>query len=106
MMARNSGWQVKITSEAAEAFKTDELTDDDKVVIRKWAQTIIEHGPEELQKTPGVWADHPLYGEWKGHRSSSFSYRGRIIYRVEEKIVTAVVVKITTKHDYKKDQET
>ena len=103
MKARDLGWQVKITPEAAESFKTDELTDEDKLVIRKWAQTIIEYGPEELQRAPSVWADHPLYGEWKGHRSSSFSYRGRIIYRVEEKVVTVAVVKITTKHDYKKD---
>ena len=103
MKARNSGWRVRITSEAAEAFKTNELTDDDKLVIRKWAQTIFEHSPEELQRAPSIWADPPLYGKWKGHRSSSFSYRGRIIYRVEKKVVTVVVVKITTKHDYKKD---
>ena len=105
MKVPGSQWRVKIKPEAEAIFKTDELTLDDKLIIRKWAQTIIEHGPDELQKAPSIWADHPLYGEWQGHRASSFSYRGRIIYRVEAEVVTVVVVKITTSHDYKRDRE-
>ena len=96
-------WHVKIDPGAEEFFKKDVLSDDDKLVLRKWAQTIIEHGPEELQTTPSVWADHALYGEWLGYRASSFSHRGRIIYRVERQIVTVVVVKLTATHDYQKE---
>ena len=98
-------WQVKIEDDAAEIFEGGGLTEEDKLVIQTWAQTVVEHGPDELQKKPSVWADHPLYGEWAGHRSSSFSYSGRIIYKVKGQIVTVIVVKITTDHDYKKKKE-
>jgi mRNA-degrading endonuclease YafQ of YafQ-DinJ toxin-antitoxin module len=98
-------WHVKIEEKAAEIFESDELTDDDKVVIQTWAQTVAEHGPNELQKRPSVWADHALHGEWQGYRSSSFSYKGRIIYKVKDNIVTVIVVRITTDHDYKKKRE-
>jgi transcriptional regulator with XRE-family HTH domain len=42
-----------------------------------------------------MWADHPLYGDWRGHRASSFSHSGRIIYKVEEHVITVTVVRIT-----------
>ena len=95
-------WKVKIEDDAAEIFESKDLTNEDRILIQKWAQTIVKHGPEGLQKNPSLWADHPLYGEWRGYRSSSFSYKGRIIYFVENNIVTVVVVRITTEHDYKR----
>lgn len=95
-------WKVKITDEAAQVFESDELTEDDKIVIQKWAETVVKHGPEALQMQPSVWGDHSLYDEWKGHRASSFSYKGRIIYKVEDKVITVIVVRITSDHDYKK----
>jgi mRNA-degrading endonuclease YafQ of YafQ-DinJ toxin-antitoxin module len=49
-----------------------------------------------------MWADHPLYAEWRGHRASSFSHSGRIIYKIEEQVVTVAVVRITTAHDYRR----
>ena len=98
-------WQVKIEDKAAKVFEGKELSDDDKLVIQTWAQTVAEHGPEELQEEPSVWADHALYGEWTGHRASSFSYSGRIIYKVKEKVITVIVVRITTDHDYKRKKE-
>ena len=98
-------WQVKIENTAADVFESDDLTGDDKIIIQTWAQTVAEHGPGELQNNPSVWADHPLYGEWEGHRASSFSYKGRIIYKVKDKIVTVIVVRITTEHNYKKEKE-
>ncbi|MBX9767613.1 MAG: hypothetical protein K2X47_10115 [Bdellovibrionales bacterium] len=97
-------WHVKIDDKAAKIFESHELTEDDKIVIQTWAQTVAEHGPDELQKRPSVWADHPLTGEWRGYRASSFSYKGRIIYQVKDKIVTVIVVRITADHNYKKEK--
>ena len=98
-------WKVKIDDKAAKIFEGDKLTDDDRLIIQKWAQTVAKHGPEGLLKNPSIWADHSLYGEWKGYRASSFSYKGRIIYKVESKIVTVFVVRITTEHNYKGKKE-
>lgn len=95
-------WQVKITEEAAQVFESNELSREDKIVIENWAKTVRKYGPQELLKEPGVWADHPLYGDWRGHRASSFSYKGRIIYRIKDNIVTVVVMKITTSHNYRR----
>ena len=96
-------WQVRIEDTASAIFKTNQLTRDDLEVIKEWRKTIVEGGgPQSLLKRPDRWADHPLHGEWAGHRASSFGYRGRIIYRVENEIITVVVVRITPEHDYKK----
>src|SRR5688500_18925955 len=95
-------WKVHITEEAAKVFEGKELTTADKIVIQKWAELVRDRGPSVLHERPGVWADHPLYGEWRGHRASSFSHSGRIIYKVEERVVTVAVVRITTDHDYRR----
>ena len=95
-------WQVHITDEASKVFEGKTLTTDDKIVIQKWAEFMRDHGPEALSERPGMWADHALYGEWRGHRASSFSHSGRIIYKIEERVVTVAVVRITTDHDYRR----
>ena len=97
-------WQVKIEDKATEIFQKKTLTHDDLEVIKEWRKTVGEGGPGALLNRPDIWADHPLYGEWVGYRSSSFSYKGRLIYRVESKIVTVVLVRITKDHDYKKKE--
>jgi mRNA-degrading endonuclease YafQ of YafQ-DinJ toxin-antitoxin module len=95
-------WKVHITDEASKVFESKALTTDDKIVIQKWAELVRDRGPEALTERPGMWADHPLRGEWRGHRASSFSHSGRIIYKVEDKVVTVSVVRITTDHDYRR----
>jgi mRNA-degrading endonuclease YafQ of YafQ-DinJ toxin-antitoxin module len=95
-------WHVKIEDEAAAVFKGDDLTKDDRHVIREWAIFVRKNGPNALKRFPQIWADHELHGKWDGYRSSRFSYSGRIIYKVENKIVTVIVVRITTHHNYKK----
>ncbi len=96
-------WKVRIEDSATAIFQSGHLTRDDLEVIKEWRRTIIEGGgPDALLKRPDMWADHALHGEWEGCRSSSFGYRGRIIYRVENEIITVVVVRITPEHDYKK----
>ena len=95
-------WKVVITDEAAGIFKGKILSADDLETIQSWAKTVMKYGPDKLQEQPGKWADHPLHGEWSGHRSSSFSYKGRIIYKVEAHVVTVQVVRITADHDYRR----
>jgi addiction module RelE/StbE family toxin len=95
-------WTVNITDEASKVFESKALTTDDRTVIQKWAELVRDYGPEALTKSPGMWADHALYGEWRGYRASSFSHSGRIIYKVEEQVVTVSVVRITTEHDYRR----
>lgn len=103
MKAKSHTWQVRIEDKAAEIFLYNQLTCDDIEIIKEWHKTITEGGgPEALLKRPDRWADHALHGEWEGHRSSSFGYRGRLIYRIENEIITVVVVRITPEHDYKK----
>src|SRR6478609_5541751 len=95
-------WNVHITDEASKVFESKALTTDDRIVIQKWAELVRGHGPEASTKRPGMWADHALYGAWRGHRASSFSHSGRIIYKVEDQVVTVSVVRITTDHDYRR----
>ena len=95
-------WKVKISAQAAKVFESNTLTDEDKIVIQKWATIVSKYGPAELERSPSIWADHALYEEWQGHRASRFSYKGRIIYKVEAQIVTVIVVRITNSHDYKR----
>jgi mRNA-degrading endonuclease YafQ of YafQ-DinJ toxin-antitoxin module len=95
-------WVVQVTVEAADVLEGKALSKDDRIVIQTWAQLVRDRGPEALTERPGMWADHPLYGEWRGHRASSFSHSGRIIYKVEEQVVTVTVVRLTADHDYRR----
>jgi len=95
-------WKVRITDEASKVFESNLLSQDDKAIIQTWAETVIRFGPEALLKHPNVWRDHELFDEWTGFRASSFSHVGRIIYRVEKKVVTVIVVRISHDHNYKK----
>ncbi len=95
-------WKVQIENEATEIFSGTDLSQEDKEVIQSWALFVKKHGPDEFRNRPGMWADHALYGDRRGERASSFSNRGRIVYRVDEKNKIVVVTKITHEHDYKK----
>ena len=92
---------MKVQSEVELLIKSGRLTRADEEVIAAWIRQISMHGPESI-RADRKWADHDLEDEWAGHRSSAFSTRGRIIYRVEEKIVKIKISRITDVHDYKK----
>ena len=99
-------WSVEFESSQVEKevtalIKAKKLTAEDQAIIRAWIQQITLHGPESI-RGDFKWADHPLHGEWEGYRSSSFSNRGRIIYRIIEKKIVIKIARITDKHDYKK----
>ena len=95
-------WRVKIECAPSRVCSGKALSTEDRLVIHRWAVEVANHGPNILQKRPDIWADHALTGKWFGYRASSFSYRGRIIYRVEYDVVTVVVVRISPDHDYRK----
>jgi mRNA-degrading endonuclease YafQ of YafQ-DinJ toxin-antitoxin module len=76
------------------------LTDEDRQVIRDWAKTVQLKGPDQLLTRPDKWRDHALVGKWAGHRASNFSYKGRIIYKIEDSVITVTVVKLAPDHNY------
>lgn len=98
-------WKVEYETNVADEMKKDFaqglITKDDIAVIKAWAQEIQEYGPEHIQSSK-LWDDHPLEKEWAGYRSSCFSLKGRIIYRIENEKILIKVVRITGSHDYRK----
>lgn len=103
---QNRRWTVVWTNEVdlrLEAdFKSGRLNKEDIRLLKRWRAKVEEGGPESLRKTT-YWGDHALYGEWWGYRSSCFSHRGRIIYKVINDRVEVIVVRITPDHNYKKE---
>ncbi len=81
-------------------IKSGTLSEVEQQVIHSWIRQVTFHGPESLGAK--IWADHPLQDEWKGYRSSAFSNRGRIIYRVVDKVIKVKIARITTDHNYRK----
>jgi plasmid maintenance system killer protein len=70
-------------------------------VIKKyelWKDIVFRHGPDKLKDFPGF-HDEKLRGELEGKRSSRLNIQYRIIYIVENEIVTVFVIDITP-HQY------
>jgi len=102
-------WSVEfensqVEKEVSLLIKTKKLTTDDQAIIHAWIQQMSLHGPDSICGD-FKWADHALYEEWEGYRSSSFSNRGRIIYRIVEKKVIIKTARITDVHNYKKGRK-
>ncbi len=97
------GWVVELTDEAEARLVSDIgsglITRDDVAVMKKWIEEVEEKGIEVAQNNPS-WRDHELEGKWAGHNAISFSYQGRLIYRIERQKVVVQVVKVTHDHDY------
>lgn len=100
-------WTVELTTESETNlkadFKSEKITSADIKVIKRWVADVENQGLESMQKMPD-WRDHELEGEWSGHHAVSFSYTGRIIYRVENEKVIVRVVRVTADHNYKKER--
>ena len=100
-------WKVlfseKCEIEIKEQFKQGVLSEDDRRIISTWIKQVKKHGPDSLRisSSKSCWHDHDLDRKWSGHRASSYSYSGRIIYKVENKIVTVTVVRLSHDHDYR-----
>jgi proteic killer suppression protein len=70
-------------------------------VVKKyevWKSIVFRHGPEKLREFPGFY-DEKLKGRREGQRSSRLSLKYRVIYAVEQDIVTVFVLEITP-HNY------
>jgi Txe/YoeB family toxin of Txe-Axe toxin-antitoxin module len=70
-------------------------------VVKKyelWKDIVYRHGPEKLKEFPGF-NDEKLKGDRLGQRSSRLNLQYRVIYMVEEDIVTVFVLEITP-HEY------
>lgn len=70
-------------------------------VIKKyelWKDIVFRHGPGKLKEFPGF-HDEKLKGKLEGRRSSRLNIQYRVIYCVENEIVTVYVIDITT-HNY------
>lgn len=63
-----------------------------------WKDIVFRHGPEKLREFPGF-HDEKLKGKREGQRSSRLSLHHRVIYAVEQDIVTVFVLEITP-HNY------
>lgn len=98
-------WKVEIERKAERELgallKSRALNQDDIQILQKWITEIEEVGLEAIWESR-YWNDHELHSEWAGCRSSSFSFRGRIIYKVIDEEIVVLVVKVTTDHDYRR----
>lgn len=63
-----------------------------------WKSLVFRHGPQILKEFPGF-NDELLKGDRKGQRSSRLSLHYRVIYEIEDAIVTVYVIEITP-HKY------
>ena len=59
-----------------------------------WKNIVFRHGPDKLREFPGF-HDEALRGSRKGERSSRLSLQYRVIYSVEQDVVTVYVLEIT-----------
>jgi plasmid maintenance system killer protein len=70
-------------------------------VVKKyeiWKDIVFRHGPEKLKEFPGF-NDEKLGGEREDQQASRLNIQYRVIYSVEEAVVTVRVLEITP-HDY------
>lgn len=102
-------WKVKVArkceKEIGELLKNNKLTQNQINIIREWIEFVECYGPYELEKYEDYkFNPHNLDRDWTGYHASSFSYSGRIIYKIKDRIVTVEVVRITPDHNYKKEK--
>lgn len=90
---------AKCERELKKQVKSRIIKQDDLIVIRDWVFEMQNLGPQYIRDC-NYWNDHDLIGERQGQRASSFSFSGRIIYKIEEKKVVVKVLKITSTHKY------
>jgi mRNA-degrading endonuclease YafQ of YafQ-DinJ toxin-antitoxin module len=88
-------------TEFKKLIKSKLISSEDLIIIKAWVSEMEEEGPEFIENSKR-WNDHQLHSEWEGYRSSSFSFSGRIIYKVNGREITINVHRVTHDHNYKK----
>ena len=93
---------IRAEKDIKKLIKKNLLNKDDFIVIKQWINLVEKYGPEKLSDS-SFWNDHELIRDqkWLNCRSSSFSFSGRIIYRIIDKKIIVEVLRITTDHDYR-----
>lgn len=94
---------VEVECEVKEMITSGELSESDSVIIATWIRQVTFYGPDSI-RGDNKWADHELSEGWEGYRSSAFSNKGRIIYKIEDKIVKIFIARITVSHNYRKKE--
>lgn len=97
-------WRVLVTSQCEVEINRTKFTDEERFIIASWIRFVEEKGPYLLSEFKDFEIrDHALVRQrkWHRHRSSSFSRSGRIIYKIDDQVVTIIVVRITKDHDYR-----
>jgi mRNA-degrading endonuclease YafQ of YafQ-DinJ toxin-antitoxin module len=102
-------WKVefesaKVEREVLRLMQSGSISTEDRLVITAWIRQVSFEGPEAVRGDKR-WADHELEDDWDGFRSSCYSNRGRIIYRVEEKVIKILIARITPDHNYVKEKK-
>ncbi len=96
-------WRVEMTPESESKlisdFRSGDISKLDVIIIKQWVAEMEDKGLEPTQRNAN-WRDHRLYGRWFGQRAISFSYEGRLIYRVEKISRVILVVHVTHNHNY------
>lgn len=95
---------LKAQQEVERLIKAKKLSAEDQALIHAWIQQVSHHGPESI-RGDFKWADHALSGEWAGYRSSVYSNRGRIVYRIVENKILILIARITPEHNYRKEKK-
>lgn len=96
-------WKVLIPDDLEAEIKTIQFSDNEMMIISSWIRFVERYGLYKLSDFNIIdIRDHPLTRQkkWIGHRSSSFSKRGRIIYKIDADKMHAVVVRISRDHNY------
>lgn len=98
-------WSVQfetfqVEKEARALISTGKIAREDQIIIRAWMDQVTMHGPESI-KGDKRWNEHELNDEGAGYRSSAFSNRGRIIYKVVDKKILIKIARITPDHNYR-----
>jgi len=80
-------YKVTLTKKCANSLaklkKENLISKDELLIIKTWINEMVKLGPEYIQYCE-YWNDHKLTDEREDERSSSFSYAGRIIYRIKK----------------------
>jgi addiction module RelE/StbE family toxin len=66
----------------------------------KWKDVVIYSGVRGLRQIKGF-RDEALRGEWNSYRSSRLNLQYRVIYEVNEDVVSVYVINVTA-HDYRR----
>ena len=108
MTSWTTPWKVRLNpiaeKDLKDRLKRGLISSDDVAVLKAWVSTIEEKGPDFIATTAaGHWNDHPLFGDRRGQRSSSFSEAGRIIYKFDTSKNVIEVLRVTEEHNYSTD---